>query len=81
MLALLDGVVTEVVQHNDATGIHCSNLGKWNGITLQGTTAAGVRVLVDYVHIQPGSAFFSVGDAVRSGEQLAAAGASPGTPS
>jgi murein DD-endopeptidase MepM/ murein hydrolase activator NlpD len=34
VLAMADGVVTEISQTNVVTGCHCSNLAKWNSISL-----------------------------------------------
>ena len=50
----------------------CAGLGARCCSPLQ---AGGAAVLVDYVHIEAGSARFVVGDAVRAGEPLALAGA------
>jgi murein DD-endopeptidase MepM/ murein hydrolase activator NlpD len=65
-----DGVVTEVSQENDCSGIHVSNLYQWNSVTLQCDQGG----YVDYVHLQKGGVRVKVGQRVRQGEVLGKTG-------
>lgn len=137
LLAVADGVILEIEQKNSVTGIHCSNLGSWNSLSLvvddascnpspstsssssdstplsksakryqkkkqmaaalaqlaldpaapntnsasssalSSSTASAPKgtYVVDYVHIQPGSARVKVGDRVKAGDAICLSGA------
>ena len=70
LLAMADGVVTEIDECSTASGIHCQNLCRWNSISLR--CADGV--VLDYVHIKPHSAVVRVGERVVAGQQLCLTG-------
>lgn len=70
MLAVADGVVSEVTQASSVTGIHCQNLTEWNSIAL----AVADGSTVEYVHIAPGSAKVREGQFVKAGEVLCLSG-------
>ena len=70
LLALADGVVTEVTEESHVSGIHCLNLCEWNSISIAG--AGGITV--EYVHIHPHSTTVKVGDAVKAGTVVAMSG-------
>eukprot|EP00928_Gymnodinium_smaydae_P070549 TRINITY_DN54360_c0_g1_i1.p1 TRINITY_DN54360_c0_g1~~TRINITY_DN54360_c0_g1_i1.p1 ORF type:complete len:394 (+),score=38.80 TRINITY_DN54360_c0_g1_i1:20-1201(+) len=77
VLAVADGTITEIQQHNTVTGIHCMNLGLWNSVTLSipNAVSGGTDIwTVDYVHIAPGSVKFRVGDKVKAGDTIALSG-------
>mmetsp|Transcript_14478 Transcript_14478/g.17893 ORF Transcript_14478/g.17893 Transcript_14478/m.17893 type:complete len:198 (+) Transcript_14478:362-955(+) len=70
VVAIGDGVVTNVRDVNVVTGIHGSNLFKWNSVTVKmhdGNYA-------EYVHIQRGSVCVEVGQAVSTGQLLCLSG-------
>ena len=70
VVAVADGVITDVTQSCMVSGIHCDNLSRWNSISLKmdnGFTA-------DYVHIMPNSSRVKVGQRVRAGETLCLSG-------
>ena len=76
LLAMADGVVTELAEQSTASGIHCENLFRWNAIAV--TTPAGVTVV--YVHIAPQSALVRKGDTVRAGQPLCRTGSAGFSP-
>merc|ERR1711963_399658 len=51
-------------------GIHAANLSLWNAMSVR----LDCGLIVDYVHILPGSARVRAGDRVRRGEMLCEAG-------
>ena len=63
VLAVADGTVVEVKQDNVVSGIHASNLYKWNSIMLKLDDGQ----FVEYVHIETNSAIVKVGDHVQRG--------------
>ena len=70
VVACADGVVLDVSDANTVSGIHVSNLFKWNSVLVglaDGTAA-------EYVHLRTGSAVVKKGDAVVRGQKLAEAG-------
>jgi murein DD-endopeptidase MepM/ murein hydrolase activator NlpD len=70
VLAVSDGIITDVTEDCEIKGIHCENLGHWNSISLKmdnGFTA-------DYVHIMPKSSRVKVGQRVCVGETLCLSG-------
>eukprot|EP00906_Rhabdomonas_costata_P013256 RCo019053 len=70
VLSVGEGVVVEVRQEHQATGIHVDNLYLWNSITV----ALDVGVWVDFVHVMQGSAAVRVGEKVRPGQVLCLSG-------
>lgn len=70
VLAVAAGRVTEVRQQHRNGGIHVDNLFRWNSVTME--LADGV--VVDYVHIRPGSVCVEVGQHVAEGQQLCEVG-------
>jgi len=69
VVAVADGIITDVTQQNCITGIHCHNLCTWNSISL----TSGEHV-IDYVHIAPGSAVVQNGSVVKAGDVICLAG-------
>jgi murein DD-endopeptidase MepM/ murein hydrolase activator NlpD len=70
VLAVGDGVVVDVQQHNTVTGCHVSNLFKWNSVMLR----LDDGVYVEYVHVQRGSCRLAPGDRVRAGDKVCETG-------
>ena len=60
ILAIGDGFIREVKHSNEVSGIHVSNLFKWNSILLEMDNG----YWVEYVHIKQGSSKVKVGDYV-----------------
>ena len=73
VVALADGVVREVLELNDLTGVHCENLRKWNSIAID-IVVDGVAFFVEYLHIMPHSSLVQVGDVVRAGQVICLSG-------
>ena len=76
LLAVGDGVVTNVEARKSASGISAGNLTEWNALTLALSAAGpgGEAVVIDYVHIRPGSALVPVGTRVRGGDPICLSG-------
>lgn len=70
VLAAGDGVVMEIKQDEKHTGIHTSNLYRWNSVML----ALDSGIFVEYVHIAANSCPHQVGDRVQAGDVLCTAG-------
>ena len=74
LVALDDGVVREIIEHNSLTGIHCRNLGVWNSISVDIVKGPNAGYTFEYVHIAPSSATVSVGQTVKRGNILCQSG-------
>lgn len=70
IVAVASGVITSIQQTNTATGIHVSNLFKWNSITLELEDG----IVVEYVHIETGSARVETGERVKQGQIICLSG-------
>eukprot|EP00656_Telonema_subtile_P008921 TRINITY_DN14170_c0_g1_i1.p1 TRINITY_DN14170_c0_g1~~TRINITY_DN14170_c0_g1_i1.p1 ORF type:complete len:308 (-),score=77.07 TRINITY_DN14170_c0_g1_i1:11-934(-) len=70
VLAGGDGEVLQVMQQATVTGIHVSNLHAFNMVQLR----LDCGMVVDYVHIRPGSVCVEPGQRVRAGEKICASG-------
>jgi len=70
IVAVGDGVIKEVVDHNMLSGIKIDNLFTWNEICLQLDNG----LLVDYVHIKPNSAVVTAGTRVVKGQKICESG-------
>lgn len=70
ILAVADGTVVEVKQDNVVSGIHASNLYKWNSIMLKLDDGQ----FVEYVHIETNSVMVKVGDRVQRGQHICNSG-------
>mmetsp|Transcript_70355 Transcript_70355/g.228708 ORF Transcript_70355/g.228708 Transcript_70355/m.228708 type:complete len:434 (-) Transcript_70355:21-1322(-) len=70
VLCIGDGVVREVAQSHSCGGVHAANLASWNSVSV----LLSCGLVVDYLHILPGSATVRAGDAVHAGEVLCASG-------
>ncbi|CAM9454630.1 unnamed protein product [Chrysoparadoxa australica] len=71
VVAVADGVITEVKQDSHVTGIHARNLFAWNSLSLR---IDGSACLIEYVHIKAESALVAVGDHVKQGQVLCLSG-------
>lgn len=71
VVAVADGVVTDVCQRERVTGIYCQNLTSWNSVSIK---VCEGEYIVDYVHIAPKSATVKVGDVVKAGDLLCQSG-------
>ena len=85
ILAVGDGVVKEIKQNNVVSGIHVSNLYKWNSLMLviddnnnnndnNNSNNNNKQIVVEYVHIMENSATLSVGDRVKKGQVICKSG-------
>lgn len=70
VLAVADGKIVDLTQAAYVTGVHCNNLTKWNSIGIK----TGDGVIVEYVHIAPGSALVREGDSVKRGQPICTTG-------
>lgn len=70
LLAVADGVVTEVKDKTIVHGIYCLNLLDWNCVTIKTTT----NLIVEYIHIAENSAVVSVGQKVKAGDPICKSG-------
>jgi len=70
LVAVGDGTVLEVRQIETVSGVHVSNLFKWNSIMLR----LKQGVIVEYVHIKQGSSTVQVGDVVTEGQKICESG-------
>jgi hypothetical protein len=66
LLALGDGEVVDVRQSETVSGVHVSNLFKWNSLML----ALDDGAFVEYVHLRANSVTVKLGERVRCGQQV-----------
>jgi len=70
VLSIGDGVVKEVAESHQCSGIHAANLAAWNAVSVH----LDCGLIVEYLHTAPGSSRFKVGDTVLKGEVLCESG-------
>ena len=70
VLAVGDGVVTEISQSNTVSGIHAKNLFTWNSMIVKLDDGN----FVEYVHIMANSVTVSVGERVTEGQEICKTG-------
>jgi len=70
VVAVGDGVVTNIRQHETVEGIHSSNLFHWNSLQIRLSSG----LFVEYVHIQTNSAVVKIGDKVKAGQPICKSG-------
>eukprot|EP00928_Gymnodinium_smaydae_P034709 TRINITY_DN24536_c0_g1_i2.p1 TRINITY_DN24536_c0_g1~~TRINITY_DN24536_c0_g1_i2.p1 ORF type:complete len:377 (-),score=71.08 TRINITY_DN24536_c0_g1_i2:28-1134(-) len=70
ILAAGDGVVVSVAHSHRCGGIHCGHLQVWNSVAVRLTHG----VIVEYLHIAPGSSKVQVGAQVKRGQVLCESG-------
>eukprot|EP00808_Paulinella_micropora_P019988 g5110.t1 len=71
VLAMADGVVVDVKQTHQVSGIHVRNLFSWNSVTLRPDQTGGI---LEYVHIKAGSVQVGVGQRIKAGDVLCQSG-------
>lgn len=73
LLAVADGVVTNIEAKKSASGISSANLVEWNALTLalDAPGPTGEVVLIDYVHIRAHSAMVRPGTCVKQSDPFA----------
>ena len=70
VLAIGDGKVVDILESNTVSGIHASNLYKWNSLMI----ALADGNFVEYVHIKTNSVQVQIGDMVTLGQHLCDSG-------
>lgn len=70
VLAIGDGKVVDILESNTVSGIHASNLYKWNSLMI----ALADGNFVEYVHIKANSVQVQIGDTVTLGQHLCDSG-------
>jgi len=71
VVAVADGEVVEARHDCRCTGVHCDNLTDWNSV---GLAVGDGAIIVEYLHLAPGSITVAVGDKVVAGDLLCLSG-------